>query len=99
MVYLSERKSFRSEVADSERGFSLVEVVIALVILMIVVMGVFAAFAYSTVYNTGNSWRSHALSMMQDEVENLRSLKFNPPPAIIAPELAGGVKAPRTRVD
>src|SRR5215207_7616928 len=72
----------------SEGGFSLIEITIALVILMVVVMGVFAAFTYATVYNTGNNWRSQALSVLQDEVETLRAVKFNPPPAVVAPELA-----------
>ncbi|MFL6467571.1 MAG: prepilin-type N-terminal cleavage/methylation domain-containing protein [Pyrinomonadaceae bacterium] len=81
----------------SEDGFSLIEITIALVILMVVVMGVFAAFTYSTVYNTGNNGRSQALSVLQDEVETLRAVKFNPPPAVVAPELAGGVKAAKTR--
>ncbi|MEO7675006.1 MAG: prepilin-type N-terminal cleavage/methylation domain-containing protein, partial [Pyrinomonadaceae bacterium] len=79
-----------------ECGFSLIEVTIALLILMIAVMGVFAAFTYSTVYNTGNSRRSQALSVLQQEVEDLRSIKFNPPPAVIDPLLAGGIKTPRT---
>jgi len=79
-----------------ESGFSLVEVTIALLILMIAAMGVFAAFTYSTVWNSGNSKRSQALSVLQKEVEYLRGLKFNPPPAVIDPDLAGGVKVTRT---
>ena len=97
MVNVAKPASLTVELSEGESGFSLVEITIALMILMIVVMGVFAAFTYSTVNNTGNSWRSQALSVLQEEVEVLRSLKFNPPPAVVAPELAGGVKAPRTR--
>jgi Tfp pilus assembly protein PilV len=76
-----------------EGGFSLIEVVIALLILMVVVMGIFAAFTHATVYNSGNNRRSEALSVLQREVENLRSLKFNPLPAVVHADLAGGVKA------
>lgn len=61
-----------------EDGFTLVEVIIALVILMISVMGIFAVFTYATVYNTGNSMRSQALSTLQKEVEMIRSAKFTP---------------------
>jgi prepilin-type N-terminal cleavage/methylation domain-containing protein len=98
MMSTGETKCFPSETSKSERGFSLIEVIIALVILMIAVMGVFAAFTYATVYNTGNSRRSQALSVLQAEVELLRSIKFNPlvAPAVIDPALAGGVKAPKT---
>ncbi len=59
-------------------GFTLVEVIIALLILMISVMGIFAVFTYATVYNTGNSMRSQALSTLQKEVEMIRSAKFTP---------------------
>ncbi len=41
-------------------------------------MGIFAVFAYATVYNTGNSMRSQALSTLQKEVEMIRSAKFTP---------------------
>jgi type II secretory pathway pseudopilin PulG len=51
---------------------------IALIILLIAVMGVFAAITYATKYNRGNSQRSQALAVMQREVELLRSAKFTP---------------------
>ena len=93
-----ETKYLSSEGSKGERGLSLIEVIIALVILMIAIMGVFAAFTYATVYNTGNSRRSQALSVLQERVELLRSIKFNPlvAPAVIDPRLEGGVKAPET---
>ena len=98
MTSTSEIQSCSSGALKEESGFSLIEVVLALLILMIAVMGVFAAFTYSTVYNSGNSQRSHALSVMQQEVELLRSIKFNPPPAVIDASLSGGVKATKTVV-
>jgi prepilin-type N-terminal cleavage/methylation domain-containing protein len=61
-----------------EKGFSLVEVIIALTILLVSVLGVFAVFTYATVYNSGNSRRSQALSILQQEVELIRSAKFTP---------------------
>jgi|SRR5687768_10275008 len=96
MKRTGESSSLSCDAPNSESGFSLIEVVIALLILMITVMGVFGAFTYSTVYNSGNNKRSQALSVMQREVEGLRSIKFNPPPAVIDAALAGGVKATRT---
>lgn len=91
-----ESSCLSCDVPNRESGFSLIEVVIALLILMITVMGVFAAFTYSTVYNSGNNKRSQALSVMQREVELLRSYKFNPLPAVVHTDLAGGVKATKT---
>src|SRR5687768_9790200 len=96
MKYIGESSCLPGDASDSESGFSLIEVVIALVVLMISVMGVFAAFTYATVYNSGNNKRSQALSVMQREVEGLRSVKFNPSPQVVDPSLAGGVKATRT---
>jgi len=74
MVQISEK----STACESHSGFTLIEMVIALVILFIAVMGVFAAVTYATKYNRGNSQRSQALSVMQREVELLRSAKFTP---------------------
>lgn len=89
----------------NDGGFTLVEVIIALVILMISVMGIFAVFTYATVYNTGNSMRSQALSVLQGEVEKIRSAKFTPTitdnytpgtPDDGRRDLTGGTKAART---
>jgi len=97
-------KPFQIE-EKNECGFTLVEVIIALVILMISVMGIFAVFAFATVYNTGNSMRSQALSILQREVEMIRSAKFTPtitdnytPGATDdgRRDLRGGTKTPRT---
>lgn len=56
----------------------MIEMVIALVILFIAIMGVFAAVTYATKFNRGNSQRSQALAVMQREIELLRSAKFTP---------------------
>lgn len=81
MSNISKAKSPEFEMAKRERGFTLIEAVIALVILLIVIAGVFGAFTYSAVLNTGNSRRSQALSVLQKEVELLRSAKFVHPSA------------------
>ncbi len=78
MIRNKDGSGFSQIKKKNENGFTLVEVIIALVILMISVMGIFAAFAFATVYNTGNSMRSQALSTLQKEVEMIRSAKFTP---------------------
>lgn len=90
-----EIKFFLQKERNSEGGFSLIEVMIALVILLISILGVFAVFAYATTYNTGNSRRSQALSIFQQEIELLRSAKFTPT-IYNDPKLTGGVKTPKT---
>lgn len=76
MSNISKAKSPQFKMAKRENGFTLIEAVIALVILLIVIAGVFGAFTYSAMLNTGNSRRSQALSVLQKEVELLRSAKF-----------------------
>jgi Tfp pilus assembly protein PilV len=101
----------RAAVEDSGRrarsaGFSLIEVVIALVIIMIALLGVAAVFGYTIVYNAGNKSRAQALTVLQQEVERYRAAKFN---AGSAPDnytpgdpddgrrdITGGAKARRT---
>ncbi len=84
-----------------ESGFSLIEVIIALMVLLIAVLGIFATFTYATLYNGGNSQRSQALSVSQQEIELLRSAKFTP--TFTDPALTGGKKTPkpvtRTTID
>lgn len=91
---------------DGSGGFSLIEVCIALVILMIALLGVAATFGYTIVYNSGNKSRSQALTVLQQEVERYRAAKFNAgsPPDNYTPgnpddgrrDITGGRKPRRT---
>lgn len=67
------------------------EAVMAVVILLITLLGVFSVFTYAVIYNTGNNIRSQALSVLQREIELLRSAKFTP--ALTDSTITGGVKA------
>ena len=105
MIKNKDASKFFQRTKKPDDGFTLVEVIIALVILMISVMGIFAVFTYATVYNTGNSMRSQALSILQQEVEKIRSAKFTPTitdnytpgtPDDGRRDLRGGTKAART---
>lgn len=75
----------------SEQGFSLLEALVAIVILLVVMLAVFSVFTYAIVFNTGNNTRSQALSVLQREVELVRSYKFTP--TVTDSELTGGEKA------
>lgn len=77
---------------NSEGGFSLIEVIIAMIILLVALLGVFLTFTYAVNYNAGNNSRSQALSVLQQKVEQLRSAKFTP--GVTDAELAGGEKTP-----
>jgi prepilin-type N-terminal cleavage/methylation domain-containing protein len=63
---------------SGQAGFSLIEVTVAMLILLIALLGVFVVFTYAITYNSGNNSRADALALMQQEVESLRSAKFTP---------------------
>jgi len=73
----NDTKAVSSLAINSEQGFSMIEVVIALVIIMIALLGVFATLTYAVTYNAGNKSRSQTLAVMQQEVERYRAAKFN----------------------
>jgi prepilin-type N-terminal cleavage/methylation domain-containing protein len=64
-------------ITKQELGFTLIEVVISMVILLVVVLGAFSMLALSITYNAGNKSRSQATAVLQQEVERYRSAKFN----------------------
>jgi prepilin-type N-terminal cleavage/methylation domain-containing protein len=61
---------------DSERGFTLIETSIAMVIMMVAGLGVVSLFIYSIGYNSGGSDRAVAIGIAQQHVEQLRSVSF-----------------------
>ena len=92
--------------ASPSAGFTLIEVVVSLLIIMVVLLGVFSVFTYTILYNAGNKSRSQALTVLQQEVERYRAAKFNAgsPTDNFTPgtpdngrrDLTGGTKAVRT---
>lgn len=77
-----------------EEGFSLVELIIALLVFLIVLLGVFVTFVYAVNYNAGNNARSQGLTVLQKQVELIRSGKFTPTKTDDSnPDLTGGIKA------
>ena len=89
-----ENPSKSCPVKNGERGFSLVEVIVAMIVLLVALLGVFAVFTYSINYNAGNNSRAQALTVLRQETELLRSAKFTP--FIIDSNLLGGTKPPKT---
>lgn len=75
-----------------DRGFSLIEVIIAMLILLVALLGVFLTFTYAINYNAGNNARAQALTVLQQQVEVMRSAKFTP--GVTDSILIGGTKTP-----
>ena len=83
----------------SQKGFTLVEVAIAMVILLVALLGVFVTFTYAINYNAGNNSRAQALAVLQQQVELCRSAKFTPEVmdgSSSVFDLTGGTKATKT---
>src|SRR5437660_10345150 len=60
----------------TELGFTLIETSIAMVIMMVAGLGVVSLFAYSITYNSGGNDRAVAISIAQQQIEQLRSVQF-----------------------
>lgn len=90
---VSAVEAARASERKNERGFSLIEVIIAMIILLVALLGVFLTFTFAVNYNAGNNSRSQALSILQQEIELMRSAKFTP--GVTDAELTGGTKTPK----
>lgn len=60
-----------------QKGFTLLETAMAMVVMMIGGLGIAAVFAYAIKNNTGARDRAVSLAVAQQEVERLRALPFN----------------------
>ena len=61
-----------------QRGFTLVEVIVAAGVMLILCVGILSVFSYVVQRNRDENFRMQALSVLQQEVEYYRSLKFVP---------------------
>jgi type II secretory pathway pseudopilin PulG len=60
------------------KGFTLVEVIVAGSIMIVLCVGILSVFSYVVKINRGENYRMQSLSVLQQEVEYYRSLKFVP---------------------
>jgi Tfp pilus assembly protein PilV len=59
------------------QGFSLLETVIALLIMMIVTLGTAQLYVYATHYNAGSADRAASLALAQQKMERMRRASFS----------------------
>ena len=62
---------------QNERGFTLIETSIALVVLMVVALSMSSLFVYSFQNNVGGNDRALAMAVAQRQLEQLRSVSFD----------------------
>lgn len=61
---------------DAEGGFTLVETLFALLILTVAGLAVASLFTYSITYNSGGNDRALAMSVAQQQMEQMRNVPF-----------------------
>jgi Tfp pilus assembly protein PilV len=76
LAYRSEQISTEGR---AERGFTLLETVIAMIVMMTVGLGASALFLYSITNNSAAAARAQSLAVAQQEMERLRSVAFDDP--------------------
>ncbi|MDM7921208.1 MAG: type II secretion system protein [Pyrinomonadaceae bacterium] len=62
----------------AEKGFTIPEVIVAGMIMIILCVGILTAYTHVVNLNRGNNIRSQALTVLQREVEAFRSFRFVP---------------------
>jgi len=70
-------QKMEQSVARDQEGFTLIEIVIALLLMTIVFVGVSPLFVYATRYNSMAAIRAGALAMAQRKLEQLRATPFD----------------------
>lgn len=64
-------------VLKTERGFSLMETAIALLVLMVAALGISSLFVFAMHNNVGGNERALAMAVAQQQLEQLRSVSFD----------------------
>ena len=72
----------------AEAGFTMIELSVAMVIILISLLGVFFSITFAIRYNAGNESRAKCLAVLQQEIERMRSAKFTP--SLTDASLVGG---------
>jgi Tfp pilus assembly protein PilV len=62
---------------SAERGFTLIETAVSLVIMMVIGLGAASLFAYATMANSGAADRDLAMAVAQKRMEWLRTIPFS----------------------
>jgi type II secretory pathway pseudopilin PulG len=88
----NQNESKDSKLFDQGFGFTVVEVIVAVSIMIILCIGTLSAFSFVVKLNQGNNLRSQALTVLQAEAELYRSYKFVPDSSLTALELQAGTR-------
>ena len=77
-MHNSQPKHLRTTMRQSsEQGFTLMETVVSLVIMMVIGLGAASLFAYATMANSGATDRELAMAVAQKRMDWLRTIPFS----------------------
>ena len=74
---MSQDKRTARAQRGEERGFTLIETAISLLVMMVAGLGVVSLFAFSVTYNKGAADRARAAAIAQQRMEVIRNTPFN----------------------
>jgi Tfp pilus assembly protein PilV len=89
---MTSRSRVNVAARSGERGFTLAETAIALLIMMIASVGIVSLFTYAIQYNEGAKDRELAMAVAQKRMESLRAIPYNDTTRAVA-YTAGGLAA------
>jgi Tfp pilus assembly protein PilV len=75
---ITKQPSVTREHRTAQEGFTLVEAIIALLLMMVVALGSASLFSFSIYNNSGAGDRSTALAIGQEALEVMRTAEFSP---------------------
>lgn len=78
MINMRAKAIYIREMRYRQKGFTIVEVIVASTILIILCVGVLTVFNQAIKLNRGNDIRMQALTVLQKQVELYRALKYQP---------------------
>jgi Tfp pilus assembly protein PilV len=73
---MMEEQTKSSAKNEQQKGFTLIETAMALLVMMIGGLGICAVFAYAIKNNTGSRDRAAALAVAQQQMETYRTMNF-----------------------
>ena len=92
---MTSRSRVIAAARSGERGFTLAETAIALLIMMIASVGIVSLFTYAIQYNEGAKDRELAMAVAQKRMESLRAIPYKDTTRALA-YTAGGLAATGT---
>jgi Tfp pilus assembly protein PilV len=74
---LFQQQSGKPRAKRADTGFTLIETTIAMMVMMVAALSAAALFLYAITNNTGGSERAMAMAVAQQQIEQIRSVRYD----------------------